>query len=414
MLPPGAVKPDYTGYCLSNVPTTAQSILGVDPGRPVLPDDALGATDTSGIDNVVLILCDGLGYREMERHDDRGFLGALWKKGSVRPITTVFPSTTAAAISTVSTGLTPQEHGLPEWFVYLDEIGEVIVSLPFTRAGEYGRDTLLKELSPKTLLQGRTVFQRLESAGVRCTSLTSRGLAHSAYSTVSRSGSEVFPYISSSDMSTALRRLVEGAKGPSFFYVYWSMVDTIEHSYGPNTDEAGVEAGLVSQALAEGFLSKLDRGVAKRTLILLTADHGQLNVDPKKTLYLNRFKTLTNNLQRSPAGKMIPPWGSARDLFMRVKEERLEETKRYLAEKLGGNATVLETEDAVAAGLFGINKPTRRFRRRTGNLMVLPHGESTVWYKYGKDSLDLRGHHGGLMEDEMTIPLASGRASDLQ
>lgn len=414
MLPPGAVKPDYDGYCLSNVPSTVMSIFGLEPARPKLPDDALGDTDVSGIDNVVLVLCDGLGFREMSRQAGRGLFGALSKKGSVRPITTVFPSTTAAALSTVSTGLTPQEHGLPEWYVYLDEIAEVIVSLPFTRAGEYGRDTLLKELSPKALLQSRTIFDQLGSAGVSCTSLTSRTLANSAYSRISRSGSAVSPYISASDMSVALRRLAEGAKGPSFFYVYWSLVDTIEHSYGPNTDEAEVEGGLVSQALAEGFLSKLDRETAKRTLILITADHGQLNVDPKRTLYLNRFRRLTNNLERSPAGKMIPPWGGARDVFMRVKEEKLEETERYLEEKLGAGATVMKTEDAVAAGLFGINRPTRRFKRRTGNLMILPHGNGTIWFRYGKDSLDLRGHHGGLTAEEMTIPLASGRASDLQ
>ena len=67
MLPPVSIMPDYDGYCLSNVPGTVQSLFGVDSGRPRLPKDALGNTDVSGIDNVILILCDGLGYNEWSR-----------------------------------------------------------------------------------------------------------------------------------------------------------------------------------------------------------------------------------------------------------------------------------------------------------------------------------------------------------
>jgi len=75
----------------------------------------------------------------------------------------------------------------------------------------------------------------------------------------------------------------------------------------------------------------------------------------------------------------------------------------------------MRTEEAIDEGLFGVNTPSRKFRRRVGNLMILPHAKKTVWYRYRKgDALALRGHHGGLLKDEMTIPLASARVSDLQ
>ena len=415
MLPPGALKPDYAGYCLSNVPSTISSLLGVNVDRPTLPKDAFGDVETSGVENVVLLLCDGFGFNEWKRQDQSGFFGAISKKGSVRPITTVFPSTTAAALTTVSTGLTPQEHGLPEWFVYMQELGAVVVTLPFTRVGDSGRDTLVGEFDPKALFDGRTIFQRLKKEGVNCVSLTSRSLAYTAYSKASRVGSDTVPYTTASDLTVSLRRLVEASKGRNFFYAYWSYVDTIEHIYGPNTDEAEVEGSLISHAFQEGFLSKLSREAAKKTLVLVTADHGQLNVVPEKTLYMNRFGRLIKNLDRTQTGQLVPPWGSARDSYLRVKEDLLDETERYLEKKLAGVATVLRTDEAIDQGLFGINKPTRKFRRRVGNLMVLPHGANTVWYRYRKgDSLDLRGHHGGLTEDEMTIPLAAARLSDLQ
>jgi len=227
--------------------------------RPVLPGDALGNVETSGADNVILLLCDGLGYNEWTRQSGRGFIGSISAKGSVRPITTVFPSTTAAALTTVSTGLTPQEHGLPEWYVYMDEVGDTIATLPFARVGDRGRDTLEGELNPKALFSGKTIFQKLRDEGIVSTSLTNRTLAYTAYSTVSRVGSEVLPYSTASDFTVSLRRLVERSRGKNFFYAYWSLVDTIEHIYGPKTDESEVEASLISHAFREGFLSKLDR-----------------------------------------------------------------------------------------------------------------------------------------------------------
>ena len=415
MLPPGSVVPDYSRYCLSNVPSTILSIFGVNSQRHILPRDALGNVETSGIDNVVLLLCDGLGYNEWIRQTDRGFINSISAKGSVRPITTVFPSTTAAALTTVSTGLTPQEHGLPEWFVYMDELDEIIVTLPFARVGEQGRDTLVGQIEPRFLFDGTTIFQRLKKEGVRSLSLTNRALAYTAYSKESRKGSEVLPYASASDLVVSLRRQLERARGLNLFYVYWSYVDTIEHIYGPNTPESEVEASLISHAFQEGFVSKLGREAAKKTLVIVTADHGQINIVPKDTVYMNRYRKLSSFLAQGSAGRVISPWGSARDAYLRVREEELDEAKQYLEAKLQGIASVVRTEDAIEEGLFGVNKPSRKFRRRVGNLMILPHGKKTVWYRYREgDSLGLKGHHGGLSRDEMTIPLAAARVSDIQ
>ena len=414
MLPPDAVRPDYTGRCLSNVSSTALATLGQRSGRPTLPREVLAGVETSGAENVILVLCDGLGMNEWLRKPETGFFGTLSKRGTVKPITTVFPSTTAAAITTVSTGLTPQEHGLPEWYVYMEELGEIIVTLPFTRVGERGRDTLKGVLPASTLVDDTTIFQQAGD-GVRCTSFIGRSLANTVYTRASRAGSGVSPYATASDLAVSLRRHVEKARGKNLIYVYWSYVDTIEHIYGPGTDEARVETSLISHALQEGFLGKLDREAAKRTLVILTADHGQLPIVPEDTLYMNRWGRLKRNLRKSPKGRPIPPWGSARDAYLAVEEGKVDETKAYLQEKLNGVATVLETEEAIREGLFGINKPSRRFRRRVGDLMILPHGNKTVWYRYAEgDALDLRGHHGGLTRDEMTIPLAAARLSDLQ
>jgi predicted MPP superfamily phosphohydrolase len=62
-----------------------------------------------------------------------------------------------------------------------------------------------------------------------------------------------------------------------------------------------------------------------------------------------------------------------------------------------------------------LNNPSRKFRDRVGNILVLPHGKRTIWFKGDRGyDLELSGHHGGLTKDEMTVPLAVGRLSDLQ
>jgi hypothetical protein len=269
-------------------------------------------------------------------------------------------------------------------------------------------------LDPKALFDERTIFQRLKAEGIRSVTLVNRPLARTVYSTLSRAGSELEPYMTASDFAVMLRRGVEKSRSPTMFYAYWPSVDTVEHTYGPNTEEAGVEASLISHALQEGFLSKIDREAARKTLILVTADHGQVNVTPEKLLYMNRWARLRRAFAKTPSGKSILPWGGARDVFMQIEEALLDETVDYLEERFAGKASVLRTEDLIRQGLFGINKPSRRFKRRAGNLMVLPHGTRTAWYRYRKgDSLKVKGHHGGLTKDEMTIPLAAARVSDL-
>jgi len=409
----GLMKPDYEGYCLSNVTPSILSLFGVEAGRPRLPSDAFGSTESSGVDNVVLFLLDGMGQREWARHK-QGFIGRMNERGSVAEITSVFPSTTAAALTSLSTGLTPQEHGLPEWFVYLKEVDMIIATLPFSPMGYPGRDSLLGRVSPSVLFDGSTLHSRLRREGIPVVSFINRQIASGAYHGKSQRGNRVVPYVSSSDLSVSLRREVEEARRPTYFYVYWSMVDNIEHKYGPNSDESTVEAASFSFAMKAGFLNRLDRKTAKRTLLLVSADHGQVNVDPGRTKYLNNYRKLVASFARSAAGNPILPSGSARDVFLHVREDGLDSVYDYLADKLSRFARVLKTSEAISEGLFGINKPSKKFLERAGNILILPRGKELVWYRF-KDvpPLDLRGHHGGLHPDELLIPFGSARASAL-
>ena len=414
-LPPGSVRPKYGSYCISGIPSTVMHLLGVRPPGTRLPSDALGDVELSGIDKVVLLVADGFGMNEWRRQRREGLVKSVSARGSVRPITTVFPSTTSAALTTLATGLTPQEHALPEWFVYLKEVNSVVVTLPYGFIQDPRRETLKGHLNPRSLFSGTPVFKELKGEGVATYSFTARWLVDTTYTKLVHGASRLVPYSGSSDMVASLRRSVESASGPSFFYVYWSRVDTVEHEFGPNTDESELEASSISFALQKGFVEKLDRRAARSTLLIITADHGQINVDIDRTLYLNRFRSLVKSFRKNGLGRPITPAGNARDVFLYVEQEKEEHMLTLLRRRLRGTATVLRTEDAIRAGLFGLNEPSRKFRDRVGNILVLPHGTRTIWFKGERGyDIDLRGHHGGLTTDEMTVPLAVGRLSDLQ
>jgi hypothetical protein len=92
-------------------------------------------------------------------------------------------------------------------------------------------------------------------------------------------------------------------------------------------------------------------------------------------------------------------------MFLYVKDELLDEAKRFLTEGLREQADVMEVEEMIKAGYFG-PQISAAFRSRVGNLVILPHAhQSTWWYIKDKFEQNYYGHHGGLTAEEMEIPL---------
>ena len=118
-------RPDYHNGSIVNL---TASILGA-MGRPraayaplaALPPERLRITR-----NVALLVIDGLGYNWLRSHGEGSFL----QRHLLARISSVFPSTTASAVTTFLTGDAPQQHGITGWFMYLREIGAVTRVLP--------------------------------------------------------------------------------------------------------------------------------------------------------------------------------------------------------------------------------------------------------------------------------------------
>jgi hypothetical protein len=160
--------------------------------------------------------------------------------------------------------------------------------------------------------------------------------------------------------------------------------------------------------MMEYYFERMFKG--KRILFLMTADHGQVEVSPQTTIYLNtnaQFKGIERFLKTNLKGQLLVPAGSPRDLFLYIKEDLVDEAQSFLAPRLEGKADVVKTESLLEEGFFG-PEVSSRLRERVGNLIILPYRyESVWWYEKGKFEQRFYGHHGGLTPQEMETILYS-------
>jgi len=357
-------------------------------------------------DAVVLFLVDSLGWRFVERFQDAPFIQRLTRSGTVEKLTSQFPSTTAAHVTTVHTGQPVGEHGVFEWFYYEPLLDRVIAPLLFSFAGDTERDKLKSLVDAKRLYPTGTLYHALRNSGVESHVFGIRDYTPSTYSNVVMKGAKLDSFKTLSEALINLGILLEKQTKPTYVHLYFDKIDSLCHEYGPDAPqtEAEIETFLL---IMEHYFTRIFTG-RKRILFLMTADHGASEVDPKTTTFLNtdsRFAGVERFLKSNRSGELLVPAGSARDMFLYVKDDLLDEAQAFLASRLEGKAEVVKVSELMAEEYFG---PTisPEFRGRVGNLVILSKRYESVWW-YFKDKFEQKyyGHHGGLTPQEMEIAL---------
>jgi len=358
-------------------------------------------------DAVVLFLVDGFGWRSFEKFQEEPFLKNVARLGQVEKLIAQFPSTTAAQLTTLHTGLPVGEHGIFEWIYYEPLLDALIAPLLFSYAGTSQRDTLKQAgVKPRRLFPNTTLYQRLKKEGVSATIYQPREYTPSTFGEVIFSGAKSTGYKS---LPEALVNLAEALKksNKAYFVLYHDKIDAISHEYGPDSAQTSAEIQVLLMTM-ETIFQKALRGNHRKILFLLTADHGQSETDPQTTVYLNReprFAGLEKFLKTNRQGSLLVPGGSARDFFLYIRAGMVEEAQAFLTPRLEGQAEVRKVADLMSEGYFGPRLSTR-FCARAGDLVILPYRyESVWWYEKNKFEQKFYGHHGGLTAQEMEIPL---------
>ncbi len=407
-LHPAFVKPAYDGRGFVALPRSIAGLLG--HGEIALaPETLAGLSGT--YQTVVLVLIDGFGWRFFEKYAE-GYpaLRRFLDHGCVSRLTAQFPSTTAAHVTSLHTGLEVGQSGLYEWNIYEPALDAIVTPLLFSFAGTKARDQLKStQLDPARMYPARTIYPELTEAGIGSYILSHREYTPSTYSdAMYRGATKVHGCLTLPEALVNLRELLARQPGPAYYLLYFDRFDGLCHEYGPNSPQVEAELDTLLTALERVFFSRLGRAQGD-LLFILTADHGEVETDPATTIYLNTdpaFAGIERYLKRNRKGELLVAAGSPRDFFLHVRDELLDEAQVFLAQRLAGRADVVRTADLIAAGFFGAVPPSPAFLARVGNLVILPYrGESVWWYEKDRFEQKYHGHHGGLTPEEMAIPL---------
>jgi hypothetical protein len=351
--------------------------LGVPGGRP-----GLGLEPTS---RVVVLLVDGLGSHALRAHAaEAPVLTSLTDEPTSRSITTVFPSTTPIALTSLGTGLTPGEHGMTGLLLRLAD-GRVVNTLAMPAQVD------LAALQPRP-----TAFELAAAAGVAVTRVGPAPFATEGLTAAALRGGEYapaeLPAARVRATATAVRR---GDR--ALVYCYYGGLDHTGHRKGSLSAAWRAELTVVDRTVDE-LVDALPAG----TTLVVTSDHGMVDVTPADRWDVATTPALSDGVEAVS--------GDLRGVQVHCRPGAEDAVRAAWQETLGGAFWVLRQEVAVAAGIYGpVVEPF--VRERLGDLLALARTDHVV-----VDSrvlppvvVSMIGMHGGLSRAEIDVPLVVHR-----
>jgi hypothetical protein len=400
LLPPEFLPPDYEGGSIANVPATIAALLQVPfNGLPPLPDP-LWQPLGSDIRRVVVVILDALGQNLLEKEADN--LARYLAETAVRGrLTSIFPSTTVAALSSLWTGSAPAQHGLAGLYLLFPEYGTIGQMLNFSPVfGQYP-DALIKAgMKPEAYLQTPGLAQQLAAGGVPTYAFKGAAIVNSALSQMHGRGvaGSVGAW-SMADMMVEVGRLLEDKAGePLYINAYWPTIDTIAHMRGWNEPHTAVEFHMLWQQIHQTLRQSLSPAARRHTALLIVADHGQTVCPPARHIYLADHPELNEMLLMRPAGE-------PRVAYLYAKQGRVEDVVAYVNENLSHAALAVPTPEAVTAGWFGPPPYAAQLDNRLGDVVLIMRHNYLFVYPEDKELVErLCGWHGGMTHAEMSVP----------
>lgn len=383
------IVPDYAGGGIVNL---MSSLIRARGGTSDLPEATLlAAGEIEDAQHLVLIIIDALGDDWLTRHAPDGWLA----QQRIGTLTSVFPSTTAAAVGSFLTGVAPAQHAITGWFTWLRELGCLMKTLPGQpRAGGQGDWAMVKDL--RTLFPCPPVFTRMQTAS---SLISPKSIAHSAFNRAHCGPALPRTFTRLGEFFDQIERAVRYAREPSYIHAYWPELDHIGHHHGIDSAKAVEHLQFIERGLAT--LAK--RLAGRNTRLLVTADHGQLDCPATDQTELSDHPALADLLR-------MPLCGEPRAAFCYTAGGALEAFLAAADAHLGARFTAVRAADLLAQGYFGPGQPHPELKHRIGDAILLGRGACIL-----RDHLPTEtpfvpvGVHGGLSRAEMLVPLCYAR-----
>ncbi|WP_244516730.1 alkaline phosphatase family protein [Arthrobacter alpinus] len=373
--------PGYGKSSIGDVLTSAAAALGA-------PDFA-NVLKLPAAPRICVVLVDGLGKSLLkQRASHAPFLRGVMAQDSAgeytRTLQAAFPSTTATSITALGTGVVPGLHGMVGYDI-LDPRQDKVVNL--LGNWDAGVDPLTWQPYP-------TIFEKL-APSVPVTTVSLPHFANSPMTRAALRGSDFRGVQSTTDrVEVAAEALA--ATPTSLVYLYWSELDKAGHAHGSDSPEW------------EHKLEELDAGMKRLAaaapadaLILLTADHGMVDVPRSARIDYSLFPELIDGVRHTA--------GEPRMVHLYLEAECTEGHRQRLMaawlEKFGKKAWVVTRDEAIEAGYFG--EVSENVRARIGDVLILAR-ESIAFYDLRRvrlQAMDVVGQHGSITKAEREVPL---------
>jgi hypothetical protein len=376
---PAAGLVQYGRSALSDVLPSALAALGV-AGEP-------NVLELPPAECIVVLLIDGLGWELLGEHAGQApFLASL----AGRPLTAGFPTTTAASIASLGTGLPPGQHGIAGYTTRLDGLTEPVNWL--TWRGAYSGRDLTGDYPPEQIQPAATAFERAERAGVRASVVSAPAFRESGLTRAALRGGRYIPAFTAADSAVLAAQAARSRGG--LVYCYSPDLDLIGHVHGCRSP-----SWLAQLELTDRGARLLSDRLPPGTRLLVTSDHGMLDIPAAAKVDYDGQPVLRDGVE------LIA--GEARMRYLYVAPGQLDAVRSRWTQVLGDRVALLSRDEAIGRGWFG-PVVSDQARARIGDLIALAVADlAVVRRKAESRSAALVGHHGALSSAELLVPLLS-------
>lgn len=363
----GLIKPDFKNNIV-NISATLAEFLGCPNDKPILPE--LAKQLQKGYKNVVFLILDGLGINPINKNlSDNSFI----RKNIKQVVTSVFPSTTTNATTSFWTNKYPMEHGWFGWSLYFEELKRA-VSI-FLDEDTYTGEPVEKGYAER-VLPIEPFFRNSKTDYTVSIVVPEFCYGEEGNRYVFETSDEMFAHIEK----------ICREEGRQFIYAYCTEPDSTMHRYGVSSEEAK----RVINGLNDGIGDLYEK--LENTLFIITADHGQIDVDGYVEIY--KDEELISMLE-------WPLFLEPRATAFKVRKNCHKNFVESFNEKYGSDFELFEEGYLIKNNYFGGNL-VNRYANLLGDYIAV--GKTDKIFKLSENSYDYKGHHTSLTE-EMEVPL---------
>lgn len=378
--------PDYTGGSLVNLMSSLLSVLSRS-NNSYHNLSALQPEEIKDSRNIVLFVVDGLGYEYLLQKGVGSVLHQHLRSG----VTSVFPSTTATAITTFMTGLAPQQHGLTAWHTWLKELGCITAVLPFRpRAASNNFDA--GKIDVHQLYGHMPMFDLVQRTSYV---VAPEWIIHSEYNVAHSGSAFLHGYDSLSQCFANITRIVRESDQEKYIYAYWPDFDRYSHESGNGSKKVATHFA----ELDEMFGSLIQELSGTETTLIVTADHGFIDTTEEHIIKLHEHPALQETL-------VMPLCGEPRAAYCYVHPDKQQQFLDYAQNELHNYVEVKPSQSLIDEHYFGFGPAHPQLLNRIGHYtLLLKENYVLKDWLVGEPQYTHIGVHGGTSQEEMMVPL---------